>query len=106
MNKREGLTPRRVSDVVPLRDPLDGEQAQVRELVGKEFVITQIREWEGDQGPYLAVQIEIQGKVYFFFSSHQAVMQKLLKCQGELPLLATVTKHTAKESGRDYFDIG
>jgi len=77
----------------------------VRDLVGKEFEITGMAEWEGERGPYLAVNIWIDGHMGFFFSSHQAVFQKLQLCQDDLPLLATILEKTGKESGRTYFDI-
>jgi len=77
----------------------------IRDLVGKEFEITALAEWEGDSGPYLAVNILVDGHTGFFFSSHQAVFRKLLLCQDDLPLLATVLEKTGKASGRQYFDI-
>jgi len=94
-----------VGDIVPSRAELEGIQHHLRDLVGKEFVITGIAEWEGEQGPYAAVSIEINGRAGFFFSSHQAVFRKLLACKDELPLLATILEKTGKESGRKYFDI-
>ncbi len=96
---------RRVGDVVPSRAELEGIQYHVRDLVGKEFEITGLHEWEGDDGPYLAVGIEINGTAGFFFSSHQAIFRKLLLCQDELPLVATILEKTAKASGRNYFDV-
>jgi len=96
---------RRVGDVVPSRAEMEGTIYHIRDLVGKEFLITEIAEWEGEQGPYLAVSIEVGDRVGFFFSSHQAVYRKLLLCRGQLPLLATVLKKEGKTSGREYFDI-
>lgn len=96
---------RRVGDVAPSRAELEGMQYNVRDLVGKEFEITGIAEWEGENGPYLAVNIWIDGHMGFFFSSHQAVFRKLQQCRGALPLLATILEKTGKESGRKYFDI-
>jgi len=97
--------PRRVGDIVSSRAELEGTQYHLRDLVGKEFEITGIAEWEGDKGPYAAVGIEINGHAGFFFSSHLAVYRKLLACKDELPLLATILEKTGKESGRQYFDI-
>lgn len=96
---------RRVGDVVPARAELEGDQWHVRNLVGVEFTITGIAEWEGEEGPYLAVGIEIDGKEGFFFSSHQAIFRKLLLCQDELPLVATIRAREGKASGRKYFDV-
>lgn len=96
---------RRVGDVVPSREALEGDLCRVRDLVDKEFVITGIAEWVGSDGPYLAVGIKLDGEAGFFFSSHLAIFRKLLLCQGELPLLATILERTGKESGRKYFDI-
>jgi len=96
---------RRVGDVVPSRAELEGTMYHIRDLVGKEFLITGIAEWEGEQGPYLAVSIEVGDRVGFFFSSHQAIYRKLLLCQDQLPLLATVLEKEGKTSGRKYFDI-
>lgn len=101
----EQKAPRRVGDVVPSRAELEGALYNVRDLVGREFEVTGIAEWEGDDGPYLAVNIRIDGQASFFFSSHQAIFRKLLLCQDKLPLLATVLKKTGKASGRTYFDI-
>jgi len=96
---------RRVGDVVPARAELEGTMYHVRNLVGKEFLITGIAEWDGEQGPYLAVSIEIGGREGFFFSSHQAIYRKLLLCQDQLPLWATALEKEGKSSGRKYFDI-
>ncbi len=96
---------RRVGDVVPSQGTLEGTQYHVRDLVGKEFEITGLAEWEGDDGPYMAVHIEIEGKVGFFFSSHVAIFRKLQQCVDALPLLATVLRKEGKASGRRYFDI-
>lgn len=84
---------------------MDGEQFAVRDLVGKEFSITDISEREGSTGTYLGVQIELEGTPAFFFSSHQAIYGKLLKCLDDLPLLATITENEGMTSGRTYFDI-
>lgn len=101
----EQKAPRRVGDVVPSRAELEGTLYNVRDLVGKEFEITGMAEWEGDNGPYLAVNVWIDGRMGFFFSSHQAIYRKLLACKDELPLLATILEKTGKSSGRTYFDI-
>lgn len=101
----EQKAPRRVGDVVPSRAELEGTLYNVRDLVGKEFTIMELAEWEGDDGPYLAVNIRIDDRTGFFFSSHQAIFRKLLACKDELPLLATVLEKTGKASGRQYFDI-
>lgn len=101
----EQRTARRVGDVVPSRAELEGTRYHLRDLVGKEFVITGIAEWEGEKGPYAAVSIEINDRMGFFFSSHLAVFRKLLACKDEVPLLATILEKTGKESGRQYFDI-
>lgn len=90
---------------MPPRVALEGTQYQVRDLVGKEFVVTALAEWDGNDGPYLAVNIEIGDRVGFFFTSHLAIFRKLLKCEDALPLLATILEKTGKESGRQYFDI-
>jgi len=78
----------------------------VRDLEGVEFVITAIQERSGQNGEYLAVQIEVGGKPAFFFTAHQAIYPKLVACMGELPLLAAIIKSTGATSGRAYFDIG
>ncbi len=96
---------RRVGDVAPSRAELEGTQYHVRDLVGKEFEIIGLAEWDGEQGPYMAVHIEIEGKIGFFFSSHVAIFRKLQQCVDALPLLATVLRKEGKASGRGYFDI-
>ena len=103
MSKQKAL--RRVGDVAPSRSQMEGTQYHLRDLVGKEFVITGIAEWEGEKGPYAAVSIDVDGREGFFFSSHLAVFQKLLVCKDDLPLLATILEKTGQESGRMYFDI-
>lgn len=101
----EQKEPRRVGDVVPSHNQLEGVRWHVRDLVGKEFVVTALAEWEGDGEPYLAVNIEIGDQEGFFFTSHLAVFRKLLRCQDALPLLATILEKEGKSSGRKYFDI-
>ena len=96
---------RRVGDVVPSRAELEGTMYHVRDLVGKEFEITGMAEWEGESGPYLAVNIWVDDHMGFFFSSHQAVYRKLRECQDDLPLLAPILEQEGKASGRKYFDI-
>lgn len=97
---------KRVSDIAPLQSPLDGEKRNVRDLVGLEFVVTRIEEREGENGEYLAVQCELDGNLFFFFSNHQAIMPKLRKCIDAVPLLATIVESKSKSTGRGYFDIG
>lgn len=101
----EQKAPRRVGDVAPSRGSLLEEQYHVRHLVGKELTITGTAEWEGDDGPHLAIHIEVDGAVGLFFSSHRAIFRKLLQCQDELPLLAIILGREGKASGRKYFDI-
>jgi len=79
---------------------------KVSELVDTEFVITRIDERTGDWGEYLAVVVEVEGKPFFFFSSHQVLVQKLRRCVDNLPLVGTITVRESKEGGRTYFDIG
>lgn len=96
---------RRVGDVAPSRAELEGTMYHVRDLVGKEFEITAMAEWEGERGPYLAVSIQVDGHTGFFFSSHQAICQKLQLCLDDLPLMATILEKEGRASGRKYFDI-
>jgi len=96
---------RRVGDVAPSGSLLAGDMLYVRDLVGVEFTITEIQPRQGDNGEYLAVVIELEGKQAFFFTSYQAFVSKLRKCVDDLPLLATVTEEVAKKTGRKYFDI-
>jgi len=96
---------RRVGDVAPSGRGLEGEQLNVRGLVGAEFTIVNLQERDGDNGPYLIVEIELEGKPAFFFSSHQVIYSKLLKCVDSLPLEATITQEVGKTNGREYFDI-
>jgi len=95
---------RRVSDVVGGGE-LPGEQVKVSDLVGTEFVIRSIDERGGDWGPYLGVAIEVKGEEYYFWTAHQVITQKLVKCKDDLPLLATIVAREGRESGRTYFDI-
>jgi len=104
MSEREQM--RRVSDVTGSGGDLQGEKVKVSELVDTEFVVTHIAEYDGEWGEYLAVEVEVEGKEYFFFTGHQVLVQKLRKCVDDLPLLATVTVRASKEGGRTYFDIG
>lgn len=103
MNKQKQEV-RRVSDVVGGGELL-GEQVKVSELVDTEFVVNSISARDGDWGPYLGVEIEVEGKEYYFFTAHQVVMSKLEKCEDQFPLLAMITVRESKESDRTYFDI-
>ena len=96
---------RRVSDVVGASEELEGDMFYVRALVGKEFVITGIGARVSENGEYLVVIIDLDGRAGFFFTSHQAVYRKLLRCKDELPLLATIVEREGRQSGRKYFDI-
>jgi len=96
---------RRVGDVAPSGGDLQGDQHKVRDLVGKEIVITRIEEWQGEKGPYLAVEFEHDGAVDFFFTSHKVVKRKLDQCREDLPLLATITRCKNEKTGQTYFDI-
>jgi len=99
---------RRVSDIAPSRGKLDGFKTDVRNLVGQEFLITGIREWEGEKGPYLAVSIVLDNDQCFFFSSHVAIMRRLRLCIDvvkEDELLATIVKVEADNPTGYYYDI-
>jgi len=95
---------RRVSDVVG-SGRLPGEKVKVSELVGTEFIVNSIDERDGVWGPYLGVAITVKGEEFYFFTAHQVVMSKLMKCKHQLPLLATVMVLESRESDRTYFDI-
>lgn len=97
--------PKRVGDVATQVERFAGSSVKVRALVGKEFTITRIVELTGDDGPYLGVQIEGEGKPFFFFSSHVVIMRKLKECIGAEPLLATIVKVEVEGDGNWYFDI-
>jgi len=102
---REFQVTHRVGDIAPAGGKLEGDMLYVRGLVGAEFTITEIQERTGDNGEYLAVVIEFEGKQAFFFTSHQAIVPKLRQCIDELPLLATITEEVSDRTGRKYFDI-
>lgn len=95
----------RVGDVATQTQTFEGLSVKVRALEGKEFVITRIVELTGDDGPYLGVQIEGNGKACFFFSSHVVIMRKLRECIGSEPLLATIKKVEVEGDANWYFDI-
>jgi len=103
MSDRKQL--QRVSDVVPRSGGMEGDLIYVRGLVDEEFVITGIAKRTGESGDYLAVDIEWNGRKCFLFTSHQALVPKLLKCQEHLPLLATIRQVKSEKLGRTYFDI-
>jgi len=96
---------RRVGDVVPREGGFEGDHLDVRGLVGAEFTIVNLQERDGEDGPYLIVEIELEGKPAFFFTSHIAIYNKLLKCVDALPLLGMITREVGKTSRLEYFDI-
>jgi hypothetical protein len=93
---------RRISDVAPTRNELEGTHFKLRDLVNREFIIREIAEYHGSDGNYMAVNVVVDGEVGFFFSSHQVVAQQLKECQGQTPLLAEVKMRTSS-SGSEYF---
>jgi len=96
---------RRVGDVVGWSLAMEGELFYVRDLVDREMVITGVAERSSDNGDYLAVSISLDGEKGFFFTSHQAIYQKLVACKDELPLRAVILCRQGRKSGRKYFDI-
>lgn len=98
-------TPKRVSDVAPAFQPFEGQKVSVRDLVGKEFVITRVVKLTGDKGPYVAVQIEHDDWQGFFFSSHTVIFRKLMECVDVLPLLAKISLVTPDGDRNPYFNI-
>ena len=97
--------PKRVSDIAPAFQPFEGQKVTVRDLVGKEFVITRIVKLVGDDGDYLGVQIENDSWQGFFFSSHTVIVRKLVACAGALPLLAMISLVEPGEGRNAYFNI-
>lgn len=97
--------PQRVSDVAIQIERFDGLSVKVRALVDKEFTITRIVALTGDEGKYLGVQIEGEGKPFFFFTHHVVVERKLRECMGSEPLLATIKKVEGEGDANWYFDI-
>lgn len=102
----EPTATRRVSDVASPAVKFQGKQLKVRQLVDKEFVISDVRELRGDSGDYLGVQIWGAGEAFFFFSSHTVVCKKLRECAGEFPLLATIRAVLNEDGTVRYYDIG
>ena len=98
--------PKRISDVLD-GDNGHGERLHVRDLsaAGTQFVVTGITEQMGMFGEFLLVAIEVNGTQAHFLSSHRAVIQKLRRAVGDLPLQATIRKRRSKASGRLYYDI-
>lgn len=97
--------PKRVSDVAPVLQPFAGQKVQVRGLVDKEFVITRIVKLTGEEGPYLAVQIEKDDWQGFFFSAHTVIFRKLVACIDAVPLLAKISLVTPDGDRNPYFNI-
>lgn len=97
------MMPRRISDVAPAGESLEGDQVKISELVGTDFEILSAVERDGEFGPYWAVQIDIDGEPFFFFSSHKVVSRQLGAAAGHLPLIATVEVREGDQPGRDYF---
>jgi len=96
---------KRVSDVARAGAELEGIQLKVRQLVDKDFTVLRIVELQGEHGDYLAVQIEGDGKPFFFFTAHRVVSRKLRECIGSEPLLATIRLVEPPSGGNPYFDI-
>ena len=96
---------KRVSDVASDEGLTEGQCVKVSQLVDKEFVIDQIREFTGEHGPYLTVAIHNGDWQGFFFTSHKVLFRKLSQCGDSLPLLAKITRRTSGRSGQEYFDI-
>jgi len=96
---------KRVGDVAPAFQPLEGQKVTVREMVDKEFVITRIVKLVKDEGDYVAVQIENGDWQGFFFSSHTVIMRKLEACIDALPVLAKITLVEPVEGRNSYFNI-
>ena len=100
-----GYEMQRVSDVAPALEPFEGQKLKLRQLVDKTFTVLRIVELSGEHGPYVGVQIEGDGKPFFFFSGHKVVLRKLAECVGHEPLLATVRRVEPDGAGNPYFDI-
>jgi len=96
---------KRVGDVAPSFQPLEGQKVTVREMVDKEFVITRIVKLTREDGDYIGVQVENGDWQGFFFSSHTVIVRKLVECIDALPLLAKVTLVEPGEGRNSYFNI-
>ena len=98
--------PKQISDVIG-GDNGHGERLHVRDLAtaGAQFTVTGVTEQVGTFGEFLLVSIEVNGERAYFLSSHKAVVQKLRRAVGDLPLQATIRKRRSKASGRLYYDI-
>lgn len=94
---------RRISDVAPPGIELEGNEIKLRDLIGREFVIVDADTFQGEDGPYWSVKIELDGEPAFFFSSHKVVSKQLADAVDHLPVLATVEKQGSGAPGRDYF---
>ncbi|MGB9614713.1 MAG: hypothetical protein ACPL3B_04375 [Fervidobacterium sp.] len=95
-------SPKRISDVIPSSKPGEGK-VDIRDLLGKEILITRFEEADGDYGTYFLVYFKTssEGIEMYFTCGGQVVIKKLRKIEeaNAFPVLATVVRQNR------YYDL-
>lgn len=97
---------RTLKDVLPDREELypDKERIESSELMGKEFVIKEAKELDGQHGKFNVCLVEIDGKERSTAFGSKVVNDRIGQIRDDLPIRAKMVEKKSKE-GRVYYDL-
>jgi hypothetical protein len=78
-----------IKDVLA-RLKFEGQPVSLDDLVGKDVLFMAFEEAQGNHGPYLIIQGEVEGRLVTFTTGSIAICDKLRRAKGALPAWAKI----------------
>lgn len=95
-----------LKEVLPEREALypDTERVESAALMGKEFVLKEAKELDGQHGKFNVALIEVDGKTMSTAFGSKVVNARISEVRDKLPVKCKMVEKKSKE-GRVYYDL-
>lgn len=95
-----------LKDVLPDRKELypDADRIESSALMGKEFVLKEATELDGQHGKFNVCLVEVEGKEHSTAFGSKVVNARISEVRDKLPVKCTMVEKKSKE-GRVYYDL-
>ncbi len=93
-------------EVLPEREALypDAERIESSALMGKQFVLKEATELDGEHGKFNVCLVEVEGKEHSTAFGSKVVNDRISQIRENLPVKAKMVEKKSKE-GRIYYDL-
>ncbi len=98
---------KKLSDVLPEKEEIfpNTERVKWNTLIGKEFVIKEVKEMTGETGNYHIALITIKGDLFSTSVGGKVPNEKIKIAIESLPVSVKLIEVKGKDSGRMYYDL-